>query len=155
MRVLRGLAAGAAAGAAGTTALNAVTYLDMALRGRPSSETPQQAAERLAERAHVAIPGEGEERGNRVAGLGPLLGVVTGTGVGALTGMMDALGLRPGQVSGTLLTAVAAMAATDGSLAALGVSDPRSWDRASWVADAIPHLAYGMVTATTLRALSR
>ena len=34
------LLAGIAAGAAGTTALNATTYLDMALRGRPASRTP-------------------------------------------------------------------------------------------------------------------
>ncbi len=35
--VFRRLLLGAAAGAAGTTALDAVTYLDMALRGRPAS----------------------------------------------------------------------------------------------------------------------
>jgi hypothetical protein len=35
MSIGRGLLAGAVAGAAGTTALNAVTYLDMAIRGRP------------------------------------------------------------------------------------------------------------------------
>lgn len=39
---------GLAAGAAGTTALNAVTYLDMALRGRPASTTPEEIG-----RAHV------------------------------------------------------------------------------------------------------
>lgn len=50
---LRGLMAGAAAGAAGTTALNAVTYLDMAWRARPASQTPEQAVEKLAERAGV------------------------------------------------------------------------------------------------------
>ena len=33
---------GAAAGAAGTTALNVVTYLDMAVRGRPASSTPER-----------------------------------------------------------------------------------------------------------------
>ena len=31
---------GAVAGAMGTAALNAVTYLDMAVRGRPSSQVP-------------------------------------------------------------------------------------------------------------------
>ena len=34
--VWRGLLRGAAAGAAGTTALNTVTYLDMVVRGRPA-----------------------------------------------------------------------------------------------------------------------
>jgi hypothetical protein len=36
---------GAAAGAAGTTALNTVTYLDMAVRGRPTSSTPEDIVE--------------------------------------------------------------------------------------------------------------
>ena len=36
---------GAAAGAAGTTALNVVTYLDMAIRGRPASDTPERSVE--------------------------------------------------------------------------------------------------------------
>ena len=39
---------GAAAGAAGSTALNAVTYLDMAGRGRGSSSTPEQTVQALA-----------------------------------------------------------------------------------------------------------
>ena len=62
---------GAAAGAAGTTALNAVTYLDMAGRGRGASSTPELTVEKLAEKAHVAIPGDEETRQNRVQGLGP------------------------------------------------------------------------------------
>ena len=33
----RTIAAGAAAGAAGTTVLNAITYLDMAVRARPEN----------------------------------------------------------------------------------------------------------------------
>jgi hypothetical protein len=47
---------GAATGAAGTTALNAVTYLDMAVRGRPSSSTPEKTMEALSEKTHMAIP---------------------------------------------------------------------------------------------------
>lgn len=43
--MLTGLLRGAAAGAAGATVLNAVTYLDMAVRGRPSSSTPEQLVE--------------------------------------------------------------------------------------------------------------
>ena len=44
-RMIKGLIRGALAGAAGTTALNAAGYADMAWRGRPSSSTPKQAAE--------------------------------------------------------------------------------------------------------------
>src|SRR4051812_32917314 len=73
---------GAAAGAAGTAALNAVTYLDMAIRGRPSSSTPEQTVEALADKAHVPIPGDEETRRNRVEGLGPLAGLGGGVAVG-------------------------------------------------------------------------
>jgi hypothetical protein len=54
------LARGVAAGAVDTTALNVATYLDMAIRGRPSSGVPAEAAERLASRAGVSL-GDGEE----------------------------------------------------------------------------------------------
>jgi hypothetical protein len=77
-----GFLRGAAAGAAGTTALNAATYLDMAVRGRGNSSAPADLAEAVAERADVEIPGEGDERDNRLAGLGPL----SGTGVGVVVG---------------------------------------------------------------------
>src|SRR3954447_1151448 len=71
---------GCAAGAAGTTALNAVTYLDMTIRGRGTSSTPEQTVERLAEKVHVPIPGDEEKRQNRVQGLGPLTGLVAANG---------------------------------------------------------------------------
>src|SRR3954464_15373311 len=77
---------GAAAGAAASTALNAVTYLDMAVRGRGTSSTPEDTVEKLAEKAHVPIPGEGEKRQNRVQGLGSLTGLAAGVGVGVLAG---------------------------------------------------------------------
>jgi hypothetical protein len=76
MSLQRGLVIGAAAGAAGTTALNAVTYLDMAVRGRAASRTPENTVNKLASVAHVSIPGDDEARENRVAGLGPLTGLV-------------------------------------------------------------------------------
>lgn len=60
---------GLVAGAAGTTALNAVTYLDMAIRGRPASDTPQQMVARVSEATHVAVPGGEQTRSNRIAGL--------------------------------------------------------------------------------------
>jgi hypothetical protein len=42
---------GLAAGAASVTTLNAITYLDVALRARPSSDSPSQAVEQLAAKA--------------------------------------------------------------------------------------------------------
>lgn len=153
MGVLRGLLAGAAAGAAGTTALNTVTYLDMVVRGRPASSTPEQTVQAVADRAGIAIPGEGETREHRVAGLGPLQGILAGVGVGAAVGAARALGLRLPLPVSALLTGGAAMAAADGSMAALGVSDPRTWDAVGWASDAVPHAAYGTVTVAVLRGL--
>jgi uncharacterized membrane protein len=152
--VWRGLLRGAAAGAAGTTALNAVTYLDMAWRGRPASDAPEQVVRRIAGRAGVEVPGSRKERENRLAGLGPLAGILTGVGLGALAGVLRSAGVRlPAAVGGPLLGA-AAMAASDGPLAALGVSDPRSWSTADWLGDAVPHLAYGVTTHATLAAVA-
>ncbi len=64
------LVAGAAGGAAGTTALNAVTYLDMSVRGRSTSSAPGDSIEALVSRTGLRIPGEEDTRKNRVAGLG-------------------------------------------------------------------------------------
>jgi hypothetical protein len=148
-----GILAGAAAGAAGTAALNAVTYMDMTVRGRPASDTPERTVEKLADSAGVAVPGEGETRDHRLTGLGSLSGIATGVGVGAAFGVLRRLGLRPPTLLGAAVVALSAMAATDSSMASMGTSDPRTWSAADWLADLLPHLAYGLVTYATLQAL--
>ena len=153
MRLLRWVLAGAAAGAAGTTALNAVTYLDMAARGRPSSSTPQDTVEKLSQTAGVPIPGDQQMRANRVAGLGPLTGLLAGVGTGAVLGAVRAFGIRPGLAVGSLAAAAGAMAASTAPMAAMGITDPRSWTAEAWASDIIPHLAYGVVTVVTLQKL--
>ncbi|TFV86653.1 hypothetical protein E4P38_16550 [Blastococcus sp. CT_GayMR16] len=140
---------GAAAGAAGTTALNVVTYLDMAVRGRPASSTPERTLEKLAEVAHVPVPGDGKTRANRVEGLGALTGLVSGIGVGGLFGLARASGVR----AGTLVTTLVVLVSTNGPMTVLGITDPRTWSRSDWLSDLVPHLAYGAVVATTLDAL--
>ena len=125
VRITQGIAAGLAAGAAGTSALNAATYLDMVARGRPTSSTPEDTTEKLA----------------------------AGLGVGAALGMVRSLGLRPPVVIAGVLAGAAAMAATDAPMAALDVTDPRTWADADWLSDALPHLAYGLVTAAVLQGL--
>jgi uncharacterized membrane protein YfcA len=145
---------GAAAGAAGTTALDAVTYLDMAIRGRPSSSTPEQTVEQLAGRAHLPL-GEGEQRENRVQGLGPLTGLAAGIGMGVVVGLLRAAGLRSHPAVGTALVTVGVMAVANGPMVAMGITDPRSWSAADWISDVVPHLAYGAVVTTTLDALDR
>lgn len=152
-QLLRGALLGAAAGAAGTTALNATTYLDMAARGRPTSSTPEDTVEKLAEKTHVPIPGQGETRDNRVAGLGPLSGLVAGVGTGALLGVARAAGLRSGPLMSGLAATVGALLGSNGPMTLLGVTDPRTWPASSWAADVVPHVAYGAVTAAVLHGL--
>jgi hypothetical protein len=153
MSLLRGLLRGAAAGAAGTTVLNAVTYLDMAVRGRDASSTPQDTVTRLADLAGVGIPGEGAQRDNRVEGLAPLTGILAGVGMGALLGGVRAAGLRRGLLTGTASASLLALVGTNGPMTVLGITDPRTWSRADWVADVVPHVAYGIVTAAVLHGL--
>jgi hypothetical protein len=151
----RRVLAGIAAGAVGTTALNTVTYLDMAARARPASETPEQTIEKLTDATGLDVPGDEDERANRVAGLGPLLGIATGLGVGALLGVARALGWRPRPVVEIVAATVVAAVGANAPMAALGISDPRSWSAQDWAADLVPHLAYGVVTAATLQGLDR
>ncbi|GAA5183066.1 hypothetical protein GCM10023322_21440 [Rugosimonospora acidiphila] len=150
--VLRQMLLGAVAGAAGTTALNAVTYLDMVWRARPASSTPERTIDQLASRVGTHIPGDDEQRGNRRSALGALNGIVTGMAVGAGYGLARALGFQPPLWAGALIAGGAAMLTADGSITALGVSNPRTWSRTDWLSDAIPHLAYGAVTAATYTA---
>ncbi|WP_375482675.1 hypothetical protein [uncultured Jatrophihabitans sp.] len=153
---LNGLLRGAAAGAAGTTALNATTYLDMAIRGRGTSSAPEDLVEKGAGKAGLPIPGDGEERDNRLAGLGPLSGIAVGTAVGAVAGGLHrAFANRgrsvPAPIAAVLIGA-AAMALSDVPLKVLGISDPVDWAAPDWAADAVPHLVYGAVTYATIRA---
>jgi len=152
-----GLLRGAAAGAAGTTVLNAVTYLDMAVRGRPGSSTPQQLVEEASDRAGVPVPGDDDTRQNRLQGLGPLSGTAVGVVVGAGAGLVGHLLRQTGrEVPGPLavvLLAGTAMALSDVPLTLLGISDPKTWAAQDWVADVVPHLAYGAATWATLRSM--
>ena len=140
----------AAAGAAGTTALNAVTYLDMAARGRPASSTPEDTVEKIAGRAGLDIPGDQDTRSNRLAGLASLTGLGVGVGVGAAFGAARWLGWRPAPVTGAVVVTLGALVAGNVPMTVLGATDPRTWAVNDWVADMVPHLAYGAVTAAVL-----
>ena len=154
MKLIDGLWGGAIAGAAGTTALDAATYLDMAARGRPTSSTPEETVEKLAERASLEIPGVGETRQNRISGLGALNGIASGISVGMVLGVLRGLGWRPGLLVTGLLASAGAMGSTNGVMSALGVTDPSGWSAGDWVSEVIPHMAYGFVTAAALQAMS-
>ncbi|WP_435107374.1 hypothetical protein [Nocardiopsis synnemataformans] len=141
---------GAMAGAAGTTALNTFTYLDMALRARPASTTPETTVQRVEELTGARLSRAGrdsEEEANRRSGIGPLLGIATGVAAGTLYGAARS---RWPRLPVPLLAVGAGVAANVGSTApmtALGVTDPREWSAASWISDLVPHLAFGLVTA--------
>ena len=155
MSLLRGFLGGAAAGAAGSTALNAVSYLEMALKGRPASTTPQDTVEKFVDVAQLTIPGSDEVKKNRIAGIGPLTGVIVGVGVGALLGLFRSAGWRPDPVVSGLAATVGAMIGGNVPMTVLGVTDPRTWTAKNWASDIAPHLAYGVVVAATLWGLGR
>lgn len=155
MGIAKGLLAGAAAGAAGTTALNAVTYLDMAIRGRPASAAPETAVETIGGKLGLEVPGDPDTKPHRTTGLGALLGIATGVGVGSVLGVVRAAGWRLPLGRSALLVSLAAMSGSDTPMVLLGISDAREWTVADWLSDLVPHLAYGLVTAATAQALER
>lgn len=106
----------------------------------------------MLDRANVELPGSKAERGNRLEAVAAVSGIATGAAVGAATGWLRRHGWRLGRFGEAVFIGGAAMALTDGSMAALGVSDPREWSAADWAADALPHLVYGAATAAVLNA---
>lgn len=150
---MRKLWHGLIAGAAGTLALNAVTYVDMALRGRPASSAPEESVERATRAAGLDL-GDKDKAANRRAGLGPLLGLATGVGTAITYATTPKSQALPVPVGALLLTGMA-MTGSNGPMALLGITDPRTWDREAWLSDLIPHLVYGLVTAKTYAVLSR
>lgn len=150
--MLREALTGAAAGAVGTVALNAVTYADMAINGRPASEVPDTMAATLVEKVGLDLSAEGEDPDsetaqNRQSGLGALMGYATGIGVGTAYGLIrPRLGDVSKPVAGVSL-ALAAMAGSDVPATMLGVVDPTTWPPSNWGMDFGFHLAYGVVTA--------
>ncbi|MBE1536433.1 hypothetical protein [Actinomadura algeriensis] len=139
------------AGAAGTSALNMVTYLDMAVRARPASSTPEQSIGKIAEAAGIGL-GPGEDADNRKAGLGALLGFGTGTGAALAYALLAGRRRVPLPAAALALTGLA-MAGSSAPMTALGLTDPRTWSASDWLMDAVPHLAYGAVAAGVYRAL--
>ncbi|MEU8799566.1 hypothetical protein [Spirillospora sp. NPDC048819] len=131
---------GLIAGAAGTSALNATTYLDMAVRARGASSTPQQAVEKVAEGMQVDL-GEEEQAENRKEALGTLLGYGTGLGAALAYGLLARR--RTSWPVGVLTLSALATFGSNIPLVALGITDPREWSASSWVSDIVPHLVYG------------
>lgn len=141
---------GALAGAVGTVALNVTTNLDVAGRGRAPSPVPEEVIAKVTDKSGMPLSRSGdhsEQARHRRSGLAGLAGYATGIGVGIAYGVLrPRLAHVPTPAAG-LVVGVAAMAATDLSAVRLGVTDPRSWGIRGWLADVIPHAAYGLATA--------
>jgi hypothetical protein len=153
----REVLAGAAAGAVGTTVLNMITYGDMAVRGRPASSIPAQVAGTLAADVGVRLRGKGDHadavQEHRQNGLGALLGYAVGIGIGTLYGALRARTTVPSRWVAGVGIGLAAMLAGDLPGIVLKKTNPLRWSLASWASDVIPHLAYGLATATTFEAI--
>lgn len=147
------LVKGLIAGAAGTSALNVATYLDMMIRARAASTTPQHAVDKLADLADVDL-GDGEQADHRKEALGSLLGYGTGAGAALCYGLVAERWRPPWPVGVLALTALA-MTGSNAPLTMLGATDPRTWSGSAWVSDAVPHLAYGVTAYTAYTLLGR
>jgi len=169
------LIAGAAAGAAGKAALDLASNVDMLVRRRPASNVPAKVADRLISGTQASLRGpvaddprppdgpdegerdEGEQPGPRERAAGAMSGYAIGLGLGvayalvrARAGAADA----PRAAVGGLALAALAMASSDVPAVATGATtNPRGWTRSAWLADLLPHAAYGLVTALTTESL--
>jgi molybdopterin-binding protein len=155
MSMMRSVLVGTAAGAVGTAALNIVTYGDMALRGRPSSDVPSTLVKNLATSARIEPLTADDETGqNRRSGVAALLGYVDGLGVGVLYGAVRPVVRRRIPVAlGALVAGAAAMAMSDVLAVRSGATDPKTWGASGWVADIVPHAIFGLAVALTFDVL--
>ena len=87
---------------AGTTALNAATFLDMALRKRPASSTPDRTIQRGAELVGLRLPKDDQEPQARASGLGSQLGAFAGVGTGVTLGALRGTTGQPSGTAGTV-----------------------------------------------------
>ena len=142
---------GGVAGAVGVTALNAISYLDVSVRGRAFSDAPAKLVERIVERLAIPLAKDPARGQRQMAGIGPLLGIATGIAVGAASGLVRAQLARPPFVFASMAIGATAMLCSDAPLAAMGVSDPRGWSLTDWLSDVVPHLAFGAAVEATLR----
>ncbi|MFC8617977.1 hypothetical protein ACFT9M_16400, partial [Micromonospora purpureochromogenes] len=83
-----GVVDGAIAGAVGSAALNVVSYLDVAVRARPTSSTPEETVGRIAGLAHVDL-GPGDPAGHRPPG--PLVLFLSSRGCEGWSGLWGLL----------------------------------------------------------------
>lgn len=146
------LTRGLIAGAVGSSALNAVAFADMAMRGRAPSETPANVVKALARQSGARGLGS-EAPTDATKHRRSALGALSGYGIGLAVATVYALvrsRLRVPPAVGALVLGAAAMASSDLPASRLGVTDPAEWSPADWLSDVLPHAAYGIGAALAL-----
>lgn len=153
MDVAAGVRRGLIAGAAGVTALDAVTYLDMLVRGRPASEVPGRTANELAKKIGIdRLDADDDKTRNRRSATGALVGYADGVLSAVAYGALRSALPIPWPVGAALLAGLTLLVG-EGSADRTGVVDWSKWGPQEWIADLVPRLAYGGVTALTLETL--
>lgn len=148
-----GLVAGGVAGAVGAVAIEGSGYLDMVVRGRAASELPAHSVREGAAKLGLSLgPEDSETARNRSEAIGALLGYGSGVAIGCAYGLV--VGRHHGGPWRGLALGAAAMLPTNLPLVLTGLTDPRTWGVSGWLADILPHLAYGFATAATYRAIT-
>ncbi len=151
------IALGLLAGAAGTAALDMVSYADMLGRGRAASDLPATVVAKLADRIGLVslATGADETTRNRRSAIGSLLGYGVGIGAGVAYAAVrpSVRAWLPWPIAGAILGA-ATLVASEGSATALGATDWRTWTATEWIADVVPRTAYGLVVAWMVEYLS-
>jgi hypothetical protein len=150
-RILMGMVAGAV----GTTMLNVVTYLDMAMRGRPPSEVPEKVVDELTNKLDLSLEGTGDREvaSNRRSTLGALMGFASGMAWGSIYGAVHpSVGKVPPAVRSAGL-GMAVMAGNDAPAIAMRATDPTEWGVAGWISDITPHIVYGVATVASYERL--
>lgn len=103
--------------------------------------------------AGTEVPGVARTSSNRSEGLGALAGMGVGVGVGVAASLLRTERIKALKPLAAIAVGLGAMLVSDSVMAALGVSDPREWTSKSVAMDALPHLAYGLMTTATLHRL--
>jgi len=150
------LVRGLLAGAAGTAALEIVSYGDMLSRGRARSGLPARVVQKLAARAgFAAFAAAGDDVSqNRRSALGALFGYGVGLGAAVVYayGRPRVERWLPWPIAGVMLGA-GTLVASEGSATALGATDWRTWSVADWISDIVPRTIYGLTAAWVVDAL--
>jgi hypothetical protein len=153
MDAAAGVRRGLIAGAAGVTALDAVTYLDMLVRGRPASDVPARTVNELAKKIGIdRLDADDDKTNNRRSATGALVGYADGVLGGVAYGALHSAVRIPWPLGAALLAGLTLLVG-EGSAARVGVVDWSKWSAKEWIADIVPRLAYGGVAALVVEAL--